>query len=506
MAAPNVTIATGALAGEQADGVASYKGIPYAASPALDARWKPPAPAKGWTGTRDATAFGPDPVQIPVVRKKSRAPGVGEDCLSLNVWAPADRAGGPYPVMVWFEGGSFINASGASARVDGANFARRGVILITTNYRVGVFGYLAHPLLSAESGHAASGNYGFMDQLAALKWVRENIAAFGGDPKRVTIFGVSAGSASIALMLTSPMARSLFDQVVLESPGSLRPLAPLAESEAAGKIVGDDLAAMRRLPADELLKKNGLIGPKVRGLTTPRILRPIHDGYAIPRDEADAYVDGDFAHVPMMVGSTANEGGWAVGDMPINTLAEYRAYMQQNFNDMTEEALRVYPANTDAEVKPSLAEVFGDTQFSYGARGVGRASARYQPQTFRFVFAHGTAGHSDDTSYIFGTEDSGEFGSSGKDGATTTSGKMISDAMIGYWSQFARTGDPNGGGLPVWPAYDPLRDNYLKFGENDITVGTNWRTDKLDFIERYFASRGVATVGAVSGAAAKAGR
>jgi len=495
---PTVTIATGALAGEQAGGVASYKGIPYAASPALERRWRPPDAPPGWTGTRDATRFGSDPMQIPVARKKSRAPGVDEDCLSLNVWAPADRAGGPYPVMVWFEGGSFINASGASARVDGANFAKRGVVLVTTNYRVGIFGFLAHPLLNAESGHHASGNYGFMDQLAALRWVRENIAAFGGDAKRVTIFGVSAGSASIALMLASPMARGLFDQVCLQSPGSLRPLCPLAEAEAAGQIVGDDLAAMRRIPADELLKKNGLIAPKVRGLTTPRILRPIHDGYTIPRDEADAYADGDFAHLPMLVGSARNEGGWAVGDMPINTVAEYRAYMQQNFNDMTDEALRIYPANSDAEVKGALAEVFGDTQFTYGARGVGRASARYQPKTFRFLFAHGNAGHSDDTSYIFGTEDSGEFGNASKDGATGPADKMISDAMITYWSQFAKTGDPNGNGLPEWPAYDPLADNFLKFGENEITPGKSWRTEKLDFIERYFASIGVSTVGAAA--------
>ena len=496
----NVTISTGALAGELAGGVASYKGIPYAGSPALERRWRPPDPVRGWTGVRDATRFGSDPMQIPVPRKKSRAPGVDEDCLTLNVWAPADRAGGPYPVMVWFEGGSFINASGASARVDGANFAERGIVLVTTNYRVGVFGFLAHPLLNAESGHHASGNYGFMDQLAALRWVRENIAAFGGDAGRVTIFGVSAGSASIALMLTSPMARGLFDQVCLQSPGSLRPLCPLAEAEAAGRIVGDDLAAMRRIPADELLKKNGSIGPKVRGLTTPRILRPIHDGYTIPRDEADAYADGDFAHVPMLVGSARNEGGWAVGDMPINTVAEYRAYMQQNFNDLTEEALRIYPVQSDADVKGALAEVFGDTQFTYGARGVGRASAHYQPKTFRFLFAHGNAGHSDDTSYIFGNGDSGEFGSASQDGLPAESDKMISDAMIGYWSQFARTGDPNGNGLPAWPAYDPQRDNYLKFGETEITTGTNWRTEKLDFIERYFASIGVSVVRAASAA------
>ena len=491
-----VTVSTGVLFGERANGACAYKGIPYAASPALAGRWRAPEPARPWTGVRDATRFGPDPMQPPNPRKRSRAPGIDEDALSLNVWAPADGGSGPWPVMVWFEGGSFLTGTGASARVDGAGFARSGVVLVTLNYRVGVFGYLAHPRLSAESGHGASGNYGLMDQLAALRWVRENIAAFGGDPTRVTVFGVSAGSASIALMLTAPAARGLFDRAIMQSPGSLRPLASLADAEAAGRAVGDDLALLRRMPADELLAKNALLNPKVRGLTTPRILRPIRDGYVIPREEADAYDDGEFANVPVMVGSTANEGGWAVGDMPIATVAEFRTYMEQNFGEATGEALERYPVRSDADVKPQLAAVFGDTQFTYGARGLARAISRRQPQTFRYLFKHGPAGHSDDTSYIFGTEAE----------AVGEADRRISAAMMRYWVRFAETGDPNQPELPAWPRFAGPADNYLEFGETDITTGSGWRTEHLDFIERFFAARGVRTVAAVSAAGSRAGR
>lgn len=477
--APVVETNGGAVAGRSADGVSAFLGIPYAASPAFAGRWRAPQPAQAWTGVRDGTAFGADPIQVPVARKRSRAPGLSEDALSLNVWAPADRAAGPYPVMVWIEGGSFVTGTGASARVDGANFARRGVVIVTMNYRVGVFGYLAHPKLSAESDVGASGNYGFMDQLAALRWVRENIAAFGGDAANVTVFGVSAGSASIALMLVSPHARGLIDKAILQSPGSLRPLCTLASAEAQGRAVGDDLDELRALPPEDVLAFNDLLTPRMRGLTTPRALRPIRDGYMVPKEEAVAYDEGDFHAVPAIIGSCANEGGWAVGGWPIDTIESYYALMEQNFGTSTGEALERYPVFSDADVKPQLAEVFGDTQFSYGARGLARAMARRQAKTFRYVFAHGPSGHSDDTSYIFGTEEE----------AAGEADRMISDAMMRYWVQFAHAGDPNAPGLPAWPAYDSAGDRALTFGEDAIAVTSGWRRSNLDFLDRYFRSR-----------------
>lgn len=472
-----VSLPQGSLAGAVADGVRSFKGIPFAATTAGAARWSPPGPAPSWTGTRDATVFGPEPIQPPRADRRSRAPGTGEDCLSLNVWAPADAAA-PSPVMVWLEGGSFMTGGGAGARIDGAALARMGVVLVTLNYRLSIFGFLAHPLLTAESPHGASSNYGLMDQLAALAWIREHIAAFGGDARRITVFGVSAGSASIALLLTSPLARGLFDQAILHSPGSLRPLATLADAEAAGLVAGDDVAALRALPPEEVLALNARIAPAVRGLTTPRLLRPICDGYVVPRQEAESYANGDFLHVPLMVGSAGNEGGWAAKDVPVATIAEYEAYIAKNFGDAAGEALGRYPVRSDAHVKAQVAEVFGDTQFTYGARGIARASARYQPKTYRYVFNHGTAAHADDTPYVFGTGGE-EF---------NDNYRIVSRFMMGAWTQFAKTGDPNGPGLAEWPPFDAAADTFLEFTVRP-RVGHGWHTQNLDFIERYFAQR-----------------
>lgn len=473
-----ISLTNGALTGERVGDVDVYRGIPYAGSASGARRWRQAAPAPEWSGVRQAVAYGPDPIQPPRTDPHLRAPGISEDALVLNVWAPADRGTAPLPVMVWFEGGSFMTVSGASARIDGTQLARRGVVLVTVNYRVNVFGFLAHPLLSAESEHRASGNYGLLDQIDALRWVRANAAAFGGDPNAVTLFGVSAGSASIGLLLTSPLARGTFDRAILHSPGALRPLCTLADAERAGSVAGTDLEAMRALPADDLLAVIPKIVPRVRGLTTPRILRPIHDGYVVPRQEAEAYDAGDFMHVPLMVGSTENEGGWAVADLPISTVAEYRAYIQQNFGDATDEALRYYPVQSDADVAQRLAYVFGDTQFTYGARGIARASARYQPQTFRYLFRQGTAAHADDTVYVFGNLPEG----------ATAGDRLTSELQLRAWTNFAKRGDPNGDGVPEWPAYSADADNYLEISAVP-NVRDHWRTAGLDFIDRYLRSQ-----------------
>jgi len=478
MLTPRVTTTGGLLAGRIDDDVAAYLGVPYAASCAGAGRWRAPGDAPGWSGTREAVAFGPDPIQPQGPDPHRRSPGISEDCLTVNVWRPGGHENDPLPVMVWFEGGSFMTVSGASARIDGAALARRGIVIVTVNYRVNIFGFLAHPLLTAESEHRASSNYGLMDQIAALRWVRTNIAAFGGDATRVTVFGVSAGSASIALLLTSPLAVGLFDRAILHSPGAFRPLCSLADAQTAGSVAGTQLATMRAMPVEELLAKIPLIVPKVRGLTTPRILRPIHDGYVVPRQESEAYDDGDFMHVPLMVGSTANEGGWAVADLPVGTVAEYRAYMQQNFGAATAEALELYPVHRDTEVKGRLAEVFGDTQFTYGARSVAQASARYQPKTFRYLFRHGTAAHADDTPYVFGNLPAG----------ATEDDRRVSELQMTAWTRFAATGDPNGAGVPPWPPYDAALDAYLEIGSSP-QLHARWRAEHLDFIDRYLRSR-----------------
>jgi para-nitrobenzyl esterase len=477
MTPPAVT-SLGAIAGTVDGDVAVFRGIPFAATPAGAGRWRAAGEPEPWSGVREAAAFGPDPIQPRGTSPTLRSPGNSEDALLLNIWKPAQLSDEPLPVMVWFEGGSFMTISPSNTRIDGAALARRGVILVTVAYRVNILGFLAHRLLTAESEHAASSNYGMMDQIAALRWIRENIAAFGGDAKRITLFGVSAGSASIALLLTSPLARGLFDQVILHSPGALRPLCTLADAEAAGSVAGDDLATMRALSTDALLAIIPKIVPKVRGLTTPRILRPIFDGYVVPRQESESYDTGAFMHVPMMIGSTANEGGWAVADLPVNTIAEYRAYMQENFNDATPEALERYPVASDADVKARLAEVFGDTQFSYGTRGVARASARYQPNTFRYLFRAGTAAHADDTPYVFGNLPD----------SATAGDRAASELQMTAWTRFAATGDPNGAGVPAWPAFNEKDDAFLEISGTP-RVGDHWHTAGLDFIDRYLRSR-----------------
>ena len=216
----------------------------------------------------------------------------------------------------------------------------------------------------------------------------------------------------------------------------------------------------------------------MRGLTTPRILRPIHDGYVLPRQVA-AYDAGEFMHVPLIVGSTANEGGWAVADLPINTVAEYRAYMQQNFGDATGEALRNRtPVERDAEVKGRLADVFGDTQFTYGARSVAQASSRYQPKTFRYLFRQGTAAHADDTPYVFGNLPE----------SATEDDRRVSELQMTAWTRFAKTGDPNGDGVPSWPQYDSEADAHLEIGPQS-QLRDRWRSEHLDFIDRYLRSQ-----------------
>jgi carboxylesterase type B len=473
-----ITLSVGRIIG-RSDGVVNrHLAIPYAPTTAGEGRWRAPGEPPEWSGVRDATAFGLDPIQPLEPNAHRRASGISEDCLNLNVWTPAKHDGAPLPVMVWFEGGSFTTVSASNARIDGAAFARRGVVLVTVNYRVNIFGFLAHRLLTAESVHNASSNYGLMDQLAALRWIRANIGAFGGDAANVTVFGVSAGSASIGLLLTSPLAAGLFDRAILHSPGALRPLCPLRDAEAAGEVAGDDLATMRARSTDELLGMISKIVPKVRGLTTPRILRPIHDGYIIPLQESTAYETDAFAHVPLMVGSTLNEGGWAVRDLPIATVAEYRTYMQQNFGDATGEALSMYPVTTDADVQPALAAVFGDTQFTYGARGVAQASARSQPLTFRYLFAQGPAAHATDTPYVFGNLPAD----------ATPADRGVSDLQMTAWTRFAATGDPNGDGVPAWPRYDADADTFLRIDANP-RVADHWHTAQLDFIGRYLRSQ-----------------
>jgi carboxylesterase type B len=481
----------GLVAGTTLDsGIRVFKGIPFAAPPVGEMRWRPPGLPVPWNGVRPATEWAadcPQPAPPPGGPSSSRSGRQNEDCLHLNIWAPATAAPGGCPVMVWLFGGSFLVGSPSDILFDGENFARRGVILITVNYRVGVFGFLAHPGLTAESAHGSSSNYGLLDQIASLRWIRDNIGNFGGDSNRVTVFGVSAGSASISLLLTSPLAKGLFQQAILQSAGAFRPLASLAQAEAYGLRLGHDIAELRRMSAAELLDKTPLFTPKVRGLTTPRVLRPIRDGWVIPADERDAFAAGRYQATTTIVGTNFDEGTSFVGAWPVRDLAAYRAFVRENFGKAAETALALYPASADDAVLPMVAQLFADTQFNYGAWAVARAMANSGKGTWRYLFtkrrAEVTAGpnHGDEVPYVFGSL------ASSQDGTYDAADEALSATMMEIWVRFASSSDPSGGGI-VWPPYDRALENYLEFGET-IRQGTGWRRDKMEFMDEFFGKR-----------------
>lgn len=478
-----LTLSCGRIQGTATD-ICTFKGIPYASPPVGDLRWKAPQPVASWAGVRDATRYGFDPVQVP--GPSLQGPKVDEDCLTLNVWAPADAAGQNLPVMVWLYGGGFTVGSASEARYDGSVLAREGVLVVGVNYRLGVLGFAAHPELSRESPQGVSGNYGLLDQIAALRWVQENIAAFGGDPGCVTLFGESAGGGCVSALLTSPLAHGLFHRAILQSPGSFRPLFWLADAEAVGaKLLGPDITALRRMRADDLLALTGVFAAGARGLTAPRVLRPIVDGYSVVKEERAAYDDGTALTLPMIIGSNTDEGSFFLGGMALKTVSDYRAYVEANFGDDAAEALALYPANSDADIVPRWCDIFGDTQFALGVRGIAERNAAREPRTFRYLFSHRPGGreapptHTDELRFMFGTLPAN----------ATAADIDTSKAMRGAWARFAETGDPNGGGLPQWQRYTASADPHLNFGV-PLAAGSGWRRKELDFLERWFTSRG----------------
>jgi para-nitrobenzyl esterase len=451
-----------------ADGaVRVFRGIPFAAPPVGERRFKAPEPARPWEGVRPAIEPGPACVQAKVFDDiVPRA--TGEDCLYLDLWTPARAAGERLPVMVWIHGGGFQAGFGSEPRHEGTPLARKGVVVVTVNYRLGIFGFFAHPELTAESGRGASGNYGLMDQLAALRWVRDNAAAFGGDPANVTIFGESAGSFAVSALVASPLARGLVHRAIGESGAFLGrnalPALPLAASEKKGAAFAEangatTLAALRAVPAETLL---------AAAAKTQPWFAPTVDGHVLPKEPAAIYAAGEQLKVPLLAGWNADEvraGVVLAAQRP--TAKSFADQARSRFGPAAEEILKVYPAATDAEAVESAAAMAGDMFLVYStwkwieehARTSGAPVYRYRFDR-KIPVAPGTkvngvpataedvgARHAGEIEYVFGALDALP------KVPWQEADRKLSDQIGTYWSNFARSGDPNGPGLPAWPRY-----------------------------------------------------
>jgi para-nitrobenzyl esterase len=497
--APEVKTASGKVEGKADGPVQAFLGIPYAAPPVGDLRWKPPAPAAKWSGVRKATDFGAHCMQGPIYGDmKFRDPGGSEDCLTLNVWVPANSASKKLPVMVWIYGGGFAAGTTSEARQDGTHLAQQGVIIVSMNYRLGILGFLVHPELTKESGHNASGNYGLLDQTAALRWVHENIAAFGGDPGNVTIFGESAGSFSVSAQMASPLAKGLFQKAIGESGGaffsgglSFEPRSVREEKDVkrvADKVGATTLAELRALPAQKLV--DAFSPPQSRD---DDFGDPDVDGYFLPESVPAIFAAGKQNDVTLMAGWNRDEGSFDVVFAPQKPTADsLKASAQKEFGDKAAEFLRLYPTDTDEHVRRSALDFAGDRFIAFSTWDWIEAQSKTGKRPiFRYRFDMAPtpnnpnaprlgAYHSAEIEYVFGQLDSKT------DVIWRDADRLVSQQMQKYWSNFAKNGNPNGPGLPNWPLYAPT-DYQVMFLDAQPAAHKDELRDRYLFLEREWA-------------------
>ena len=446
-----VRIDTGLLLGTTgaSEDVRVFKGIPFAAPPTGENRWRAPQPAPSWDGVRDASEFGPRCMQGGPGGGGGAAPPTSEDCLYLNVWTSAGTAEDALPVMVWIYGGGFSGGAGSEARYGGEGLAKKGAVVVTLNYRLGGFGFFAHPELSRESAHGVSGNYGMRDAIAALEWVRRNIAAFGGDPGNVTIFGESAGAIMVAALLGSPPAEGLFQRAIAQSGAwmglGMARMGTLARAEETGasqatELGAGSLAALRATPAEEILR-----GLRSAGLVV--------DGDLIPEDLSKTFAEGRQHAVDVLVGSNKDEGTFfQFGGA--QTAAQFTANAERRFGALVDEFLALYPAGTDAQANDSYLASFSD-EAAWHMRLFAARQAAIDKNAYVYYFTRVPpappgrpsrgATHVAEIAYVFDNLAEGI--------PWTQTDRRLADAMSSYWVSFARTGNPNAQGLPEWPAY-----------------------------------------------------
>ena len=463
---PVVDAPAGRVQGAVVDGVRVFKGIPYALPPVGPQRWKPPLPVPRWTATRDATAFGPACVQ-PKPRSESiytwDLPATSEDCLSLNIWAPATARRAS--VFVWIHGGALSSGAGSDRLYDGTQLARRGVIVVTINYRLGILGFLAHPALSAESPSNTSGNYGLLDQIAALRWVKANIGAFGGNAAKVTIAGESAGGLSVMYLLAAPDARGLFARAIAQSAYMIStpelrgspfgdPAAETAGVYVAGKLGVSDLPALRAMDAAAIT--NGIAG-------SGWLPSGVVDGHVLTRQLVDTFDRGEQAKVPVLAGFNTGEirSLRALLPPPAADAAAYEARIRERYADLAGAFLERYPAS---HIEESMLATTRDAMYGWTAERLASRQTSLGVPSFLYVFDHGYAPaegmglhafHASELPFVFGTAD--RTPPRWPPVPTTPVETALSDAMLGYWASFARDGVPTAPGQPAWKPYGTVR-------------------------------------------------
>jgi para-nitrobenzyl esterase len=482
----------GEVQGVVTEGISIFKGIPFAAPPVGDLRWKTPAPVPAWTGIKKADAFGRACMQASGAMGNT-AP-VSEDCLYLNVWTPAKRSGEKIPVVFWIYGGGFSGGSTSTSMYDGMGFAKKGVVLVSVAYRVGPFGFFAHPELSRESGKG-SGNYGLDDMIAGLKWVKENIARFGGDPSNVTIFGHSAGGMAVNMLAASPATKGLFHRAICMSGGSF---APLQTTSQGGIGMGIPALKLAESTGEAFLKKLGVADIKAaRALSAEEIqknvgggmggggFRPVADGYVIPSDLYSLYQARRFNDTPILVGHTSDELG-SFGGRGNMTAAQFEKQIKSQYGPHADAILSVYPHSTDAEAAKSSKGISRESTFSWSTWTWSRLqSEKGKGKAFEYFYDYHEpnvdgSGHGSDVPYAFQTL------SGGRGGAPKTEDLKLSDMISSYWVNFAKSGDPNGPGLPKWPAFTENNQQAMVF---DATPGARPvpNLDKLKAFDAYIS-------------------
>lgn len=495
VSAEPVKIESGLIQGTVEDGLSVYRGIPYAAPPVGDLRWRAPRPATKWSGIRSADKFGQASIQSnPAI---ANLPAPSEDCLYLNIWTPAKGEKDRLVVMVWIHGGGFVAGATAEQLYHGENLAKKGVVVVSIGYRLGALGFLAHPDLSAENERHVSGNYGLIDMIAGLKWVQRNISAFGGEPGRVTIFGESAGGIAVSMLCASPLAKGLFHGAISQSGGSFGPIRAgggpgenvqsLADAEQAGKAwalkAGASTAAeLRRLTPEKL----------ITSMPGQGVAWPIMDGWVIPDDQCKLYQTGKYNDTPVLVGYNSDEGAAFPG---ARTPEAYIESVRQRYGRFADRLLALYPAG-EGKLAKTARDLIRDTAFGLHTWTWVRLQTKTgKSKTFLYYYDHHPeypaespragfgAAHSDEMPLVFH-----QFGLPGRPKATDIDIAM-SEMIISYWTNFAKNGDPNGKDLHYWPVYSNTKPQAMHFLTDTAHAGPVVQEEGLKALDEYFKWR-----------------